>query len=139
MAKYYKFLVHLGNDTYHNIMLGNQLTVMSDVEKPEMPPVIDNITLELNIESTEVFLYCQNNNNKIIDISIKSLWISTSSADYDETDFKDWGWFTSSIDASDADQILGFDDSCVVEEVSIFFTFSYNGTVLGELSVRYGG
>ena len=37
MSKYYKFLVHLGDDTYHNIMLGDQLTVISDVENPMIP------------------------------------------------------------------------------------------------------
>jgi len=50
MAKYYKFLVHLGDDTYNNIILGDKVTIISDIEKPEIQDIssIDSINILYN-------------------------------------------------------------------------------------------
>lgn len=138
MAKYYKFLVHLGDDTYHNIMLGDQLTVMSDVEKPEMPPIIDNIELELVVDSTVVDVRCTNYNEASVDISLNYLWIWTSSAQYDINNFEEEGWYEDSVQGSiDTYPILHFNDGTTVEGVDISFNFSYNGVSIGDLSVEH--
>lgn len=138
MPKYYKFLVHLGDDTYHNIMLGDQLTVMSDVEKPMIPPIIDNIELKLVVDSTVVDVRCTNYNEASVDIGLNYVWITTSSAQYDIDNFENEGWYEDSVQGSiDTYPILYFNDGCAVESVSIGFNFNYNGIKIGDLSVEY--
>lgn len=139
---YSNFTIHVGNDTYNTITLGNEVFSMKSDISDIILPTIDNVSLIEVESSTEVEIRCTNNNQQGLNIEIDELDIWTSSSHYDLDTFDDnFGQFTSYIDGDTEDyQILYFCDECAVEGYDITFHFYYDsGTAeydLGTLMVQ---
>lgn len=136
---YSNFTIHVGNDTYNTITLGNEVFSMkSDI----VLPTIDNVSLSVGFRSTELTIFCSNLNNNGLDIEIDSLDIFTTLNDYNLDNFYDFGDSDSYINSNtEHHEILWFDDECAIDGYSITFHFYYNdGTTtydIGTLDVDY--
>lgn len=131
---YSNFTIHIGNDTYSTITLGNEVFSMkSDVTSG---PTIDNITMSAFISSTTIYVKVGNANAVDIDAVVTYAYIDTSSKTYGTDTWTSDGTLFTPVVANAEDQtVIYFDDGCQVSDYDFIVEFYYDGELLGSAEV----
>ena len=123
-------------ESYGSVLLGNEsFNIVSNTAEPLS---ILNIALKSAGDSDTLIIKATTTNSEGVDVSVTVADIETSSAQYDINTWQNEGYYYDKLPANSSDYtLLYFSDGCRFNDYTVTLAFSYDGDLLGTLTIIY--